>query len=295
MSEYWKSTPKYWCKHCKTYVRDTKLEKQNHEATPRHQGNLKRFLRDLHRDHERGEREKQRAKDEVERLNNVVSGTAMGGRIPPWERRPAIASAPPTQGQITPAERKQQIAQLAELGVAIPDEFRGEMAMAGEWQTVSERVIGQQRDEDVKPDTRSIGVRKRGGLEEESDEEDAGTVTKKSWGSMIKTYPESREDMYDLDALLKKAPRNGKGKAELPVAGGDMADDLAAGHSGSTHDPCSAGEEPSIKCEDSEQDTKISRTLPGELLTGHVAAKADESPGGGVIFKKRKVKNIRQK
>ena len=51
MSEYWKSTPKYWCKHCGIYVRDTKLERTNHEATGKHQGALKRFLRDLHRGH----------------------------------------------------------------------------------------------------------------------------------------------------------------------------------------------------------------------------------------------------
>ena len=37
--------PKYWCKHCKTYVRDTKLEKANHEATP------KRLM--MNRDHTR--------------------------------------------------------------------------------------------------------------------------------------------------------------------------------------------------------------------------------------------------
>ncbi|KAH0565230.1 hypothetical protein GP486_001374 [Trichoglossum hirsutum] len=285
------SQPKYWCKHCKTYVRDTKLEKQNHEATLKHQGNLKRFLRDLHRGHERGEREKQRAKDEVERLNNVVSGTAKAGRTPPWERRPAVASAPPAQRQITPAERKQQIAQLAELGVAIPEELRGEMAMAGEWQTISERVIGQQRGEDAKPD--SIGVRKRKVPEEESDEEDADTVTKKGWGSTIKTYPKAGEDLHDLDALLKKTSRNGKGKAEEPVARGNMDDDIAAGHSGSVHDPCPTEEKQSIKREDSEEDTKISNFSPEESLTAHVAAKVDESLE--VMFKKRKVKNIRQK
>ena len=57
MSEYWKSTPKYWCKHCSVYVRDTKLERTNHEATGRHQGAIKRSLRDLHRNAEQQERE----------------------------------------------------------------------------------------------------------------------------------------------------------------------------------------------------------------------------------------------
>ncbi len=91
MSEYWKSTvstslfhvkfvlilrqPKYWCKHCKTYVRDTKLERTNHDATPKHQGNLKRFLKDLHRGHEKDEKDKERAKAEVARLNGLPVGS----------------------------------------------------------------------------------------------------------------------------------------------------------------------------------------------------------------------------
>ncbi|KAI9768329.1 MAG: hypothetical protein M1840_004937 [Geoglossum simile] len=286
MSEYWKSTPKYWCKHCKTYVRDTKLEKQNHEATPKHQGNLKRFLRDLHRGHERDEREKQRAKDEVERLNNVVSG-AIGGSTnpatPPWKRRPAIQ---PAQRQITPAERKQQMAQLAELGVAIPDEFRGEMAMAGEWQTVSERVIRQEESEDVKPDAHSTGVRKRKPPGEESDEENADAATKRSWGSSIKTYPTAEGDTRDLDALLRnQATPKGKGKAEQTTGDGILGD--------GPETDCSTNEPP-IKREDLGKDANISRTPP-EGLQGGIAVKAEEPLSGEVVFKKRKVKNVRQK
>src|SRR5256885_11873454 len=94
MSEYWKSTvrrnpatpldlltefnngqPKYWCKHCSTYVKDTKFERAQHEATGKHQGNLRRFLKSIQDGHERGEREKQRARAEVERLNKVVAGS----------------------------------------------------------------------------------------------------------------------------------------------------------------------------------------------------------------------------
>ncbi|KAH0542739.1 hypothetical protein FGG08_002878 [Glutinoglossum americanum] len=292
MSEYWKSTPKYWCKHCKTFVRDTKLEKQNHEATPKHQGNLKRFLRDLHRGHERDEREKQRAKDEVERLNNVVSGAtavSSSSRNPPWGNGSTMAPLPPTQRQITPVERKQQIAQLAELGVAIPEEFRGGMAMAGEWQTVSERIIGQHEDEDVKPDIHSIGVRKRKLPGEETDEEDAGPVTKKGWGSTIRTYPEAGKDMHGLDVLLKEnVLRKGNNKAEL-TADGNTEDDQEA-------DTTTTRQKAPIKREESEQEAKISRLLTEESLEEDISVKMEEpSLSGEVVFKKRKVKSIRQK
>ena len=80
MSEYWKSTPKYWCKHCSTFVRDTKLERANHDATAKHQNAVNRALRDLHRNHEREERDKERAKREVDRLNGVVSGAGSGSQ-----------------------------------------------------------------------------------------------------------------------------------------------------------------------------------------------------------------------
>ncbi|MCJ1359147.1 MAG: hypothetical protein MMC33_009147 [Icmadophila ericetorum] len=110
MSEHWKSTPKFWCKHCKIYIRDTKIEKQNHEATPKHQGNLKRFLGDLHRDHEKDEREKQRAKDEVARLNEAPppERSAPGGP----SRKPASAPSASASQKLDPAEQKRRLAQL---------------------------------------------------------------------------------------------------------------------------------------------------------------------------------------
>lgn len=129
MSEYWKSAPKYWCKHCKTYVRDTKLERQNHESTGKHQGAIKRFLRDLHRGHEREDREKQRAKDEVARLNSVTSGggsaagtgvesgSAVGGA--PWRRTTTTANTASSNAGMAPAERAKQVKQLAEMGVLV--------------------------------------------------------------------------------------------------------------------------------------------------------------------------------
>ncbi|KAJ4301833.1 hypothetical protein N0V90_003929 [Kalmusia sp. IMI 367209] len=79
MAEYWKSTPKYWCKFCRDYIKDTKFERQQHEATGRHQSNIQRSLKGLHREQAATERQKQRAKDEVARLNGRIRRWGKGG------------------------------------------------------------------------------------------------------------------------------------------------------------------------------------------------------------------------
>ena len=209
MSEYWKSTPRYWCKHCKTFVRDTKLEKQNHEATPKHQGSLQRFIRDLHRGHEREEREKQRAKDEVNRLNGVFNGSkAVDGHLA--SRQPPDQARSDIRRGVNPNERKRQLAQLAEMGVAVPEDYRREMAMAGDWQTLSVTPIqraAETRDEeadDTKPPNIVFGVRKRKLNEaEQEEEEESERVIRRGWGSTTRIYPSAGIDIgEDLDALL---------------------------------------------------------------------------------------------
>ena len=326
MSEYWKSTvrdgnfltnesllniskqPKYWCKHCKTFVRDTKLEKTNHEATPKHQGNLKRFLRDLHKGHERDERDKQRAKDEVDRLNGVVSASSSKSGGAPWERRPAI---PPTAmgagQQATPADRKRQLAQLAEMGVAIPEDFRREMAMAGDWQTTSERLIydsdflkKEEDSEDVKLGGLSVGVRKRKFEGQEEEEEAGETVIRKGWGSTMRTYPGAGDDEDDLDALLKSTKRiRRQGDGLLPFgsersSGPEHADSHAT-TMGSQPDLDS----PAIKKEESAGSDVLPGTRSNQTAIVEVHPESvkqeDNSPDAGVIFKKRKAKPIRQK
>ncbi|EAQ85372.1 hypothetical protein CHGG_09386 [Chaetomium globosum CBS 148.51] len=150
MSEYWKSTPKYWCKHCSVFVRDTGLERANHESTGKHQGAIKRSLRDLHRNADQKERDKERAKREVDRLNGVVSGSsagASGASKSATKPSGGAYGAPPQQASQT--DRQKQLEQLAELGVSIPTELRGNMAMVGEWTVTSTRVIeeaGQDAD-----------------------------------------------------------------------------------------------------------------------------------------------------
>jgi len=293
MSEYWKSTPKYWCKHCKTYIRDTKLEKTNHEATPKHQGNLKRFLRDLHRGHEKDEKDKERAKSEVARLNGLVSGGGMNATSSSsssgFGRGPAPSMPKP---QATPSQRKQQLAQLAEMGVSIPDEFRPEMAMAGEWQVTSERII-EPEDGEKKPDALALGIRKRV-LDEE--ELEAAEIKKRRWGSTYRTHP-TEEDNGDLDALLGNVTRKGKEPAmtvakeepkreikEEPEEGGTQ---VAPAQDSKEYKP------DGIKREPSDGETAISFALPP--LDATLKDEGDEPSVPGVVFKKRKAKNIRQK
>ncbi|KAI9765461.1 MAG: WW domain binding protein 4, partial [Candelina submexicana] len=292
--------PKYWCKHCKTYVRDSKFERTQHEATPKHQGNLKRFLRDLHRGHEREERDKQRAKNEVERLNGVVTGShgATSSSDPPWKRRSAITPVSSANKQVSVAERKQQLAQLAEMGVAIPEEFRRDMAMVGDWQTLSERVIEpslkKEEGEDIKPEVHSIGVRKRKYLGEE-EEEAAQTNVRKGWGSRIKAHP--GQDDGNLDALLGVGQNLGRKTEAFPSR---------TTNSGTRNSPTGAATAPptdtldlgpNIKKEDSNEGSPAWTVA----LPESISIKTEDGQGGEevsseapVIFKKRRTKNIRQ-
>ncbi|KAL2018087.1 hypothetical protein VTK56DRAFT_1273 [Thermocarpiscus australiensis] len=294
MAEYWKSTPKYWCKHCSVYVRDTKLERANHEATAKHQAAVKRSLRDLHRSAEQQEREKERARREVERLNGVVTGSSSssGARGPGAKPSGAYGASPQ---QVSQAERQRQLEQLAELGVNIPTELRGTMAMAGEWTVTSTRVIedtGKKADskEPTSTEGRATGVkRERERTEEEKEQEEAikGLFKKpRKWGIDSKTMP--AEEDAELETLLTGPLVKTKKEESFPpeVKTEDGREEAAQDDVDK-----SAKREPSppIKKE------------PQEELVGPdvgTAAGTDNTPHAGgpaVMFKKRKPKNIRQK
>lgn len=308
MSEYWKSTPKYWCKHCGVYVRDTKLERSNHEATGKHQGALKRFLRDLHRGHDREEREKDRAKREIERLNGVVpsssSSTAgpsgsSSSSAPGGAAASSSSSAP--RAPTTEAQRQKQWEQLAELGIDVPTELRGDMAMAGEWTVTNTRVVDDSPrvDADGNPrvDAMATGVRKRVKRDGEDEEEAAvqGLFKKtRRWGRDAKRTGD--EDDAELDALL-----NG---TLAPVAKKEKTEENAA------YDPIKKEKEEEkedqtpLKKEPSDDDQGVPDTVKPSVRDSEapsVPVKAEGEDGGGgvevpaVVFKKRKPKNIRQK
>ncbi|KAI1370607.1 hypothetical protein F4677DRAFT_348586 [Hypoxylon crocopeplum] len=305
MSEYWKSTPKYWCKHCSTYVRDTKFERQNHEATAKHQGNLKRFLRDLHRNHEQEEREKDRAKREIERLNGVVGSTSSDHPENSGKASAGIRIPAPSQARASGAQRQLQWEQLADMGIDVPTELRGDMAMAGEWTVTNSRIIDRAPkadDPDAKPenvDAIASGVRKRPKREaEEEDEENAinGLFKKpRKWGRDTK---HATVDDAELDALLSGAltkpakseeqPKDSVKKEENVEKEDDLPDIKRE-----------EGSSSSLKKEDPDQDQALSSiklAAAGDVEAPPIKQeKSTEGETPAVIFKKRKPKNIRQR
>lgn len=288
MSEHWKSTPKYWCKHCACYVRDTKLERQNHESTAKHQGALKRFLRELHRGHEQEEREKDRARQEIARLNGVVSGSSSSGpSSTSYKPAQSVQPAAPPEAQL-----KKQREQLAAMGVAVPTDFRPEMAMAGEWTVTNTRVIEPQSE--VKTEAKASGVRKREETEEEKEEEDAvRSLFKKPrrWGRDSKAAP--AEDDAELDALLSGSIARRRSVDE----GTDVKAETSS-------DPVKteAQEEPGAVKEEPDDSTKgLAEAVKAEDTAAEPSVKAEDADAPGdtgpapVVFKKRKAKGIRQK
>ncbi|KAK0744443.1 hypothetical protein B0T21DRAFT_282034 [Apiosordaria backusii] len=309
MSEYWKSTPKYWCKHCSVYVRDTKLERANHESTGKHQGAIKRSLRELHKSADQEQREKDRAKREVERLNGVVSGSggsssATGTKKYGSGSGSSSSNAPPPPAQLSQAERQRQLEQLAELGVNIPTELRKDMAMVGEWSVTSTRVIddGESRDktEDNKDESRAVGVkRERERTEEEKEQEEAlnGLFKKrKRWGVGSRSMPE--EEDKELEELLSGTIVRPKKEQDAEVKQ-EIKEEVKEED---------APETPSVKQEENQegpaldkiqdvQDEAPSTVIKQEPREGDPLppASTEEPAAAGVVFKKRKPKNIRQK
>ncbi|KAL5393455.1 hypothetical protein DPSP01_000276 [Paraphaeosphaeria sporulosa] len=277
MSEYWKSTPKYWCKFCKDYVKDTKFERQQHEATGRHQSNIQRSLKGLHREQAAEERQKQRAKDEVARLNGLVPSTSS----------PAASNAPakPTfakteEKKATLQDRKKQWEQLAAMGIAVPDEARGGMALKGEWTVVKEEVVGSV-DQDGEFKALNKGVRKRKVDEAEEERELAGeTITrKKGWGQTFKSLPGKGGDDDDIEALFKK--RKADVKDEEPALKTEVKEEDTV-----------KGEAESQPLADIPTEEEAAAKREAERKTDSTAAlvKEEESSGStpAVVFKKRK-------
>jgi hypothetical protein len=281
--------PKYWCKFCKVYVRDTKFERTQHEATLRHQGSIQKSIRDIHKTKEREERDSQRAKQEVARLKGAFGA---GSAPAPSTPAPSIArsAAPAPKKQATVEDRKRQMQQLADMGIIIPDEYRADMGMPGAWQTVSQRPVGDGGGpvaDDVKPSRRSTGDKKRKHGDGEEEEEDGSAyVQRKGWGSRMKSYPKSGQ-VDDLDALLG-----------API---QLKNEGAAGKQEEKNTSPSAedGEaKTNVKREDEDQPSRSNvvddRAVdkPRDLK---VEPEADGVTPSGIIFKKRKPKPTKDK
>ena len=150
--------------------------------------------------------------------------------------------------------------QLASMGVAVPEEFRRDLALASEWSTVSSTPVYAKpvkNDSDSDDDSKAFGVRKRK-FDEDEDELDQKQAPK-AWGSKFKSYPGAGGNSEeDLEALLSDAKVKKEVKKE---------------------------DEPLLKEED---ETKPLSDVPDVTEAASTEVKKEqEAP---VVFKKRKAK-----
>lgn len=297
--QYWKSTPKYWCKHCSAYVKDTPFERRQHEATAKHQGNLKRSLRDIQNNHERGERDKERAKTEVERLNKIVGGSiADSGTTRTSAKRPTPAyTRNPPAAKLSAEDQKRQWQQLAEMGIQVPDDYRAEMAMAGDWKSVAQ--IKPDHDVATNEDT-SVGIRKRKLDEQEQEDIDAGEepTAKRVWGRTVRRYPgQETEDLNSLLAgkILLKSDKEGEEAVKLEPDVTSSEDATHGGSNGSTIDKKVAAKISVTSTKQAPHDDTLQR-IKGENHVGNQGTAEPAPPNDEVampVFKKRKNKGTK--
>lgn len=187
--------------------------------------------------------------------------------------------------------------QLADMGIAIPEEFRRDMAMAGDWQVLSQApVVAKTKiegDDDFKAegDAKSIGVRKRK-LDGDADEDDESTFHSKqpkAWGSAFKAYPASTASADDFEALLSQGPASvikRDSEASPQASGVDEAKIKVE----TTNETEETGDTPTAP--DAEHDVAVKQEV-GEQDDGRkvseMHAKGIQSESG-VVFKKRKKK-----
>ena len=220
-------------------------------------------------------------------MRQAVSGGSSApkasGKASATEKQAAVSA--PASRQVSADEQKKRIAQLAEMGIAIPEEYRADMALAGDWQTVSETKI-QEPDELA---TKSIGVRKRkhdGGNDDEEDQVPE-QYENKGWGSRMRSYPNSRDndgDDGDLDALLASTRELKKIKNdsnEYEAKEYLNPDALSKDEEAAEPNP-EAHTTTAVKAEEVDDTANASNKKPT----------SSETPG--VVFKKRKPKAMRK-
>ncbi|KAK4951112.1 hypothetical protein LTR28_006905, partial [Elasticomyces elasticus] len=213
-----------------------------------------------------------RAKDEVARLNGLVAGK--GGSAGAAAGATGKSSAYSAPQQLTAEERKRQLGQLAALGVVVPEDYRKEAAITGEWTVVSERPIYEapvkeeavKEEPDTKPAALNVGVRKR--KADDEDEAELGTApTRRGWGATFKAYPGAADGDEDLDALLSVAVAKKKRNTDADVTSQDV-------------------DVPAIKKEESQDEAAIlTDVVDGSAPPVKTETSATAPP---VVFKKRK-------
>ena len=148
-------------------------------------------MRTLHRSHERQEIEKQRAADEVARLKRSVS-TGTSERPKTGVRNTLHLQKPFASDSASMSERKKQMSKLVEMGVVVPEEFRAEMAMAGDWHVVSEAQLEMTSPTKLEPEEKDIPLlakQKHNSTKGEGPRADDEDVQYRQWGTKTKQYP----------------------------------------------------------------------------------------------------------
>lgn len=256
----------------------------------KHQGSLKRFLRDLHRSNEREQNAASAAKREVARLNALVGGPSSTGAST-FTGPTSVYKQPAARGA-SEEERKRQLKELEALGVALPDEARRELAMVGDWEETSvevRRAGEREMTEKEKVQVELARVQKRKFEEEEKERKwramDEDERAMRGFSIQTKSYPGEGGEEFDPGVLFK-----GKGKAKETVV---------------------KEEKPKVEIKKEEGEVAVKEEDLPEVKKGEdvegiqvkseegVEVKKEDSEatavGDGVVFKKRKVKNIRKK
>ncbi|KAG5518458.1 hypothetical protein PMAC_002853 [Pneumocystis sp. 'macacae'] len=128
MTDVWKSVGNYWCKYCRTFVRNDAFTRKKHEASDRHQGSLKRFLRDLDKKNEKEEKEKRATQRELDRIASV---TGLSTR--------SINTASPKKVAKTVLQKTKPI--VHKTAVAPPIDIKTTVGIPGPWEIVSSPEI----------------------------------------------------------------------------------------------------------------------------------------------------------
>lgn len=193
------------------FVKDTPLSRKDHEASPKHQHALQRFLRELHRNKEKEAVAAENTKREAERLNNLDNP----GYVPkPLARRAAdlVEKKPAKTSSFRSEEQKKKhLDELAALGVAMPESYRKEHAMAGDWETV--RVIERPATpEDPEDEESKRAKRRKIGDVEDEDEEETET---KNFTMRTLEYPGDAVASDNIGEITFK--KRGKSKQTMPT------------------------------------------------------------------------------
>jgi hypothetical protein len=233
----------------------------------------------------------------VERLKGSFGGTSeSGGTLAPNSvAKPALPRIrKPNPAAPSVADQKKQWAQLAEMGIKVPEQFRPEMAMAGEWSVISRKIS----DEPQQETPLSIGVKRRKieGQEDEEEEAVSQTIVKRGWGSTTKHFPGERN--VDLDNLLSGTISLGKKeRAAQPELTVKKKEPSVKDESSTTNVDPSAGDDGADAHSRIESISTPKQEEPGPKVEDDVDKDSGSVPLHHIpketplpVFKKRKVK-----